>query len=556
MLDRTGKDMRKALKISLVTVGVVAVVLVGVSYWSGSRIEEAFRARAAEAAPFAAVEVLEYERGLFGARAKTVWKLKDTPLTFAHDIRYGPLAVPFAMGRIHSELLYPDNFAGQKEKVRATFGDQAPLVVDSNIAWGGGHQHRFKVAGYDDVWEKQKLTVHWEGAEGEVAVGADRCCLKGHISFPGLALDAISSKDNTEQVFQVKIGRATFTLDGTRSKLKAGVELPLVSASYDNGIGLYLENLDLNLEGARNAQYRYWTGNIDFGVGKAALESEAHKMKLVVDNYRETLQLTEEGPVLNLWHGLSLDRVSLDSPATVWLAAVDHAPASALAVDKLKLGIAFENLDAEATDSLIGAIIKDMEHKASGADARKSGADWAMKYAKKLLSRQPAVAIRETGFGLDGAGDIRLDARLAYVGGDNPARFNPLTDIASDLRIEMSRPLLFQALKPALIPLRMDIIRERTADEDTAAALMANPDAIAPDDAEIQQLTLELKNFADQLLVVLITKGWVEEQGDKLQLSVRHAEGKLTLNGKPADVNNIVSGAAELWTSLPGWPRR
>jgi uncharacterized protein YdgA (DUF945 family) len=546
--------MGKALKIAVVAVGVGAGVLVGASYWSGNRIEEAFRARAAEAAPFVAIEVLEYDRGLFGARAKTVWKLRNAPLTFVHDIRHGPLAVPFELGQIHSELLYPDNFAGQKEKVRETFAAQVPLVVDSRIRWGGEHQHRFTVARFDDRWGNEPaLGVHWEGAEGEIAVGADTCCLKGQISFPGLTLE-LNMPDTG--LFQLKTGRATFTLDGTRSMLKAGGELPFVSMSYDNGMALRLEKLNLDVQGARSAQYRYWTGNIDFGVGKAALESEAHKMKLVVDNYRETLKLTEEGPVLNLWRGLSLDRVSLDSPVTTWLAAVVHEPASPLTVDKLKLGLALENLDAEAIDNLIGAIMKDMERQASGEAARQSGTDWTRRYGKKLLSRHPAVALRESGFELNGAGDVRLDARLAYVGGDNPARFNPLTDIATDLHIEMSRALLFQAIKPALIPIRADIVRERAGDGDTAIALMAQPDAVAPDDAEIQQAALELKNFSDQLLVVLIDKGWVEEHGDKLQLSVRQADGALILNGKPVEVNNMVSAASDLWTNLPQWPRR
>ncbi|MCL1860067.1 MAG: YdgA family protein [Proteobacteria bacterium] len=126
----------------------VAVILIGGSYWNGSRIEQRFRENVEWASNYGAtVSVVDYQRGIFSASARTDWVFQmpsgeegstaTVPVTVPviHSIQHGPLPVLAAAARIHSEAqLTEDN----TEYLNEFFAGDLPPVLDAVIGWMGG----------------------------------------------------------------------------------------------------------------------------------------------------------------------------------------------------------------------------------------------------------------------------------------------------------------------------------------------------------------------------------------------------------------------------------
>jgi uncharacterized protein YdgA (DUF945 family) len=529
--------MRTTMKLALGATVVAAMAgMLGGSYWAGVEVEARFRARAAQVGksnPHVAIEVLEYERGWFGARAKTTLRLKHKPdwsgPVFDHVIEHGPLSAWAVVGRIHSEVRPPDMPDERNERhargmdVIAAFGGKPPLTVDSVMTWDGKLRHRFVVPRFEH--EQESVKIHWAGSEGEIVEGSEACCMQVNVDFPGLTLEGKFDYHGVDMVFQARMGHASMEIDKMRDTLRGHFDLDDFSMEYDHGssLSLHLEGLRFAVDGVHDAQHTaFWTGSIETGVRQATLSSVPHATLLRLENYRNRLGLSAENQVARLWHEISLDKLSFDSSDTAWLAAATgDRNAVGLTLDRPRLNIALENLDAEAIATLIDGVVKSIEAHDSEATAKRKGAEWARKHVVAFLRRQPALVIRDSGLGLNGRGAARLDLRLAYVG-DLTRAFDPATDIVGELDLRVPRELVWQVFKPGLLAARARIGKRRGADP-------------APDDQEIQDTARELKALSEQLTTLLIDDGWVKDQDGMLAMTIDYRDGGLKLNGVPLE---------------------
>jgi hypothetical protein len=132
-------------------IAVMTVLVCGSSYWVGSQIEQRFR----EGVDWASgqgvtVSVVDYQRGVFGASARTdmVFQIssnedssdaESVTVPVIHSIRHGPLSALAAAARIHSEVqrtqLTEDSIARLKEIFD---GDPFFPVLDTVVGWMGG----------------------------------------------------------------------------------------------------------------------------------------------------------------------------------------------------------------------------------------------------------------------------------------------------------------------------------------------------------------------------------------------------------------------------------
>lgn len=144
------KRAKKAGKIAGVsTLVAVVLALFSATYLAGKQVEQIFREGVDLATENGAdVSIVDYQRGLFGATARTdvVFRVPSAedpttldPVTvpFIHSIRHGPLATLSlaAAARVHSEAQpVEDNM----EQVKEVFGGDKLPVLDAVIGWAGG----------------------------------------------------------------------------------------------------------------------------------------------------------------------------------------------------------------------------------------------------------------------------------------------------------------------------------------------------------------------------------------------------------------------------------
>jgi len=150
---KQGNEVKKAKKAEKIigAVALVALALAGGSYWSGSRVEQGFRDNAELLARSGiAVSVVDYQRGIFGATARTdlVFQMptKDDPTVLEpvtvpifHNIQHGPFPALTVAARIRSEMQPPEDNA---EQFNEAFGGDLLPVSDTVVGWLGGlHLH-------------------------------------------------------------------------------------------------------------------------------------------------------------------------------------------------------------------------------------------------------------------------------------------------------------------------------------------------------------------------------------------------------------------------------
>ncbi|MDR2014931.1 MAG: YdgA family protein [Azoarcus sp.] len=130
---------------------LTAVVVCGGSYWVGSQVEQEFR----ESVDWVSrqgvmVSVVDYQRGVFGATARTdvvfeassdedASNTESITVPVVHSIRHGPLSALAAAARIHSEVQLAQLTEDSIAQLNEIFdGDLFFPVLDTVVGWAGG----------------------------------------------------------------------------------------------------------------------------------------------------------------------------------------------------------------------------------------------------------------------------------------------------------------------------------------------------------------------------------------------------------------------------------
>ena len=189
------------LVVGVVGAGVLAgAAALGCSYYVGGQIEQSLQRATQEwsAQEGFAVNILEYNRGIFGAKAKTQWSFDDEDEHFeiiaTHDITHGPWARGQA-GRIDSRFPLPEDSDPDLQK--ALHG-RAALEMLTHIGWKGQTEHKVT---------SPELSVHfadgselgWGGLQAELKLSAERTAAQGWARMPALQL---KSEDGSRMELQ------------------------------------------------------------------------------------------------------------------------------------------------------------------------------------------------------------------------------------------------------------------------------------------------------------------------------------------------------------------
>ncbi|MCL2876040.1 MAG: YdgA family protein [Betaproteobacteria bacterium] len=252
-MKRTGRTGKIVAAIAL-----VAMILGGGSYWAGRQVEQKFR----DSVDFAAnngiaVSVVEYQRGIFGATARTdmVFQIpsKEDPLVtesvtvpIIHSIRHGPLPVPTSAARIHSEAQLTED---DIEQFNEFFDSDLFPVADTVIGWAGGlHIHvvspKFK-ASIENLSLKNKTTLV-EGFKrvytGTASIMLDKFWFWGkgengavsnvEIKNFRIVFDA-SVKDGVLSSGTLKLNAGRIIVEGEKKETVEGASLAFLVENFD-----------------------------------------------------------------------------------------------------------------------------------------------------------------------------------------------------------------------------------------------------------------------------------------------------------------------------------
>ncbi|MDR2689655.1 MAG: YdgA family protein [Azoarcus sp.] len=371
-----------SVKVIASVVIVAAVAAVGGSYVTGSQVEEGFREKLTETfkpASGITVQVVEYDRGIFGATARTQWSLSpagkssEVSFTVNHKITHGPLPAVSAFARIRSEPELPNEVASF---VKSKFGDTPLLVIDSTLGWSGKVSHHFAVPKYEGD-EPGLGKVSWKGVEGDIALSDHGNRIQARIDVPGLS---ISEKNNNIQI----------------------------------------DNIVLEGEQSRTQQYRsIWVGSSAMEINKVAINlNDAPPFGL--DTLKVTSNAVLKGEVFDASVGLSAARLQVLGET----------------VEQTGLTYGLENMDAAAFDKLMHAI----EELQPNLDEQ-TVLPLLLEQVPALLERKPAFVLRDIRAKF-AEGEAKGDLRIAYVGAGKVDEFNPTTDLVGELHFSLPHALI------------------------------------------------------------------------------------------------------------------
>jgi uncharacterized protein YdgA (DUF945 family) len=241
---------------AVVVVAIVATMFIGASYWIGGLIEQGFQEGVQRASKFGfRVTLVDYERGLFGATARTEVVLpigpeNAPPIAFNHDIQYGRLPFLTPVARIHTELLLPSL---SEVSDSAPSDGKAPFVVDTEISWKGAQHHRLASPKLDADLGDNQTRVAWTGFDGEIEVSSGQSQLEMKLDSGNLTL-----KEESGAVYNIEFeklranGKMNITdgVAGIETRLDAdGIIVRAENKETIRNVGLTLlyENIDARL---------------------------------------------------------------------------------------------------------------------------------------------------------------------------------------------------------------------------------------------------------------------------------------------------------------------
>ena len=364
---------------------LAAMVFIGGSYWAGKSTENTFRKSMEEMAGYGAkVELLEYQRGIFSATARTEWVFsrsgKDQmALSFRHNIRHGPFLVLASAASIRSELmpsnelsaLFVDTLGGD------SFNGKISLTVKSTFGGGGEHYIRIVSPKFEAFSGEGKPLLSWDGLDGRITMDSGLSKIKMKAVINGL-----STVENEEDRLQVS--RVTLQTDMKKAR---GYGFVFVGAS----------SLVLNKLTYRGTD-----------------ESTGAIRAFAFENARGETSTALKNGGLNIKIRAGADALVMSDSKTT--------------IQKPGATFQFENIDAQGLDAILRISLSQNGESGHSIFAHEE-------QVQSFLKRKPAFSIKEVSADWP-EGVTTGNFRFAYTGDGNLDQFS-LADMVVDLQFSL-----------------------------------------------------------------------------------------------------------------------
>jgi len=245
------------MKKILLFVILIALIIVGVPYYSGMQAEHIYRDlidsynKTSKMGP---LKIHTYERGIWSSNLVTEVPLGFLNIKFQNKILHGPIifdkskqtpnGLQFAMGVI---LSAPDFSETPFNEIDKAFGDEDPLSCKSIIAFNRSVETFF----YSPSLDYKISTggdIHWKGLQGQFSIDKDFKIISGTISIPGLLANTTGFGGEIQGVnlqFDQKLSDLNFWL---------GKTILAINKILVNNKSLSFEVTSLKLDGETSSQ--------------------------------------------------------------------------------------------------------------------------------------------------------------------------------------------------------------------------------------------------------------------------------------------------------------
>jgi len=562
---RVGRAGKRAEKI-IGVVAVVAVVLTGGSYWTGLRVEQGFR----EGMDWAAkqgfeVSLVDYNREIFGATARTdvVFQVpsgEDLSITdkvsvpVVHTIRHGPFSTLTAAARIHSEIeqtkLSEEDIA-QLNKVfdEDTFWGKTPPVVKTVIGWWGGLNFHAVSPKFEAVIKDVQVRETQGGSDGkadpnsslvtDIVIGGpsfirmdenvikmDRVAVKGNMILDEQAgrgytgtMDIVlnklhfQGKDDTDTVRGIELENLHITADAST---KGGVQgrglkfdidkVAVESGTKDDESILRASRVAFKSDMALVEGFeRVYTGTTNITLGTIHFQGKGDSgvvRTIDLDNFRVTADASVKDGALDTGLKFDADKITVEGEEKE-------------TVENPKLVFLWENIDAKAFDLTLQAMLDGREEQEQ--------------VELMLWRRSPAFSIKDASARW-AEGMVTGSFRIAYAGNgkdSGPSMFGASGDfqlvlppaLSGDLQLEVPRALVIRHI--------------------SSQASVEIADSLEDGEENEVNVEEETKKLVEKRLTAMLEKGIFVEKGETLTVDAHLRNSKLTINGKPQQIENL-----------------
>ena len=280
-------------KLAIGVLSAAALAVAGglaTSYYVGEKIQDAFEQTADNwsVEDGFTVRVLNYDRGVLGSQAQTLWSFANEDdtydITVTHDIVHGPWPMGKA-AKIVSRFLLPDDSDPQ---LIEALQKRAPLEWTITSDWAGHTQHVMFSPNFSTSFEDGS-SLTWGGLQAE------------------------------------------WTLSALHDSTKGFVRMPVLRVKVEDGSRLDVEDTEVTFDSHIPEGYSFWIGPSAMKVGLLSMQDTETESQLKL----QRLELTTTTDLQD-----SLVQTGLDSH-------IAHLENDGFALDNLALQLRFNRINAD-----------------------------------------------------------------------------------------------------------------------------------------------------------------------------------------------------------------
>ncbi len=385
--------MRKGTVTTLAIVGLVLLTAIGfgLPFYAGMQTEKHFRGvleALIQDSPLS-VKELEYQRGVFGARASSALEWKNAKGAFLipvdHEIQHGLTLMNPNLAKVVSTIRLPSEAPAE---LKALFKDQAPVTVTTLLGTDNGIRSELSsppVTGRLAVDEAEE--IQWQGIQGTVTLAPD--WNRGILRFSAPSL-AIQDGKGTQLLFE------------------AG-------------------HLEGNLH--RSGLESLWLGSNQFTLKRFSLmdrdEHGTSSESFRADQCVLSAEVAEKDRALEV----------------VYAASIDRLKANGRDFQKAALEVKLSRIDLEGLQELRDRLRELNRRQLDETTRGQETVKLALDLLPRFLGRSPEIAVSRLTLGTP-EGQVEGEGRVKYVGGRSLERFEALKDLEGEIRLTAPKPLV------------------------------------------------------------------------------------------------------------------
>lgn len=207
--------MKRSVLLSLLVVPLLLLLVFGGYWFLGTATETGVKSYFGGENPLegAKLELASYERGFFKSSATSSIRLSpdEEPIRLVNEIYHGPLAfapggVKAGTGHVVTTLDLDSLPQEVREKVASFYDGKDPLVIATDVGFGGGRTSTVTLASVDH--DEDGIQIRFDGGSGTFTFSPDNSRINGQLAIAPLSFRLKEDESNV----RIRSARSTLSL--------------------------------------------------------------------------------------------------------------------------------------------------------------------------------------------------------------------------------------------------------------------------------------------------------------------------------------------------------